>query len=247
MQYRDLTIIPLTDKQHLVVTCDASASIGEKPADFLRTPTPIVSAYCTRVSLFELLAFGATPINIIHLVGNEFEETGRKALDGVYNELAKAQLKDVEINGSTEENMPTKMTSIAVTGIGVIDANAYNLSPLQAGDLLYRLGEPLVGQAVLDNEEKIATYEDIRALRACEAVRDIVPVGSKGMAYEAALMGNNSHLLCQFDSKWLMHPSLNASSGPATSLLIGVNSKQKDFFEKNFLQATYIGKFVRIL
>ncbi len=247
MKCRDLTILPMTDELDLVIACDVAAAIGEKVNDALSVPVAMVGASCVRVSLLELLALGAEPFCVSHLAGNEFEPTGRASLAGIQEELAKAGYAHLEINGSTEENMKTTMTSVGVTLLGTIAKNGYDLMPLRDGDVLYRLGKPLVGQAVLERSNEMVTYDEVKALRAHRGVKDMLPVGSKGMGYEIGEMSHASHLLCKVEERWLYSEDWYASSGPATSVLVGVDQAGEMDFTVDFPKAEYIGQFNRLV
>ncbi|MDN5951463.1 MAG: hypothetical protein L0H66_04375, partial [Loigolactobacillus coryniformis] len=100
-QFRDLTLLPLSTTEQLVIACDSSAGIGAKQADMVSVPTEVMSAYCLRVPLLELLCFGAQPLMVIDTVGNEMQPTGKLVIAGLRQELAKADLAELPLNGST--------------------------------------------------------------------------------------------------------------------------------------------------
>lgn len=76
-------------KKKLVIACDSTAGIGEKQQDIVEIDPAITAAYCLRVPLMELFCFGAEPIAVIDLIGNEYETTGRRMLKGIKKELEK--------------------------------------------------------------------------------------------------------------------------------------------------------------
>ena len=75
-----------------MIACDSTAGIGEKQQDIVEIDPAITAAYCLRVPLMELFCFGAEPIAVIDLIGNEYETTGRRMLKGIKKELEKADL-----------------------------------------------------------------------------------------------------------------------------------------------------------
>ena len=238
MKYRDLTIQEILPHQYLVVACDSSSGVGEKEGDNFFCPTRVVGAYCARVCLFELISSGVRPTVLVHMVGDSWEPTGREAYLGIQEELKKAGFEDVEINGSTEENMLTTMTSINITVMGI----RHSLPPkmaLREGDVLLLYGIPRVGPDVLTYEEEHVTYEELRAICNFSGVADVLPIGSRGVASEVRQMAETHHLKSTLygskaDVKALFPFVVNeldgfdyrelllASGGPSTSVLVGV-------------------------
>lgn len=236
-QFRDLTLIPLSAEKNLVIACDSSAGIGEKPYDQVKTAPEIVAAFCVRVPLLELLCFGATPLCVVNSVGNEFQETGARMLAGIKGELAKLALA-IPINGSTEENMLTETSSVGVTVIGEIASNQ-PLPTVACGDMLLQLGEPFVGHEVVSHLATIFSYELVQRLRQETGVKDLLPVGSKGIRYEAETMTQSR---CQL--KFLATAkNLEKSAGPATVVLVAVTGEQAPALLEKYSMLKKIGEF----
>lgn len=244
MKYRDLTILPMCQGKSMVIACDVSASIGEKEYDTFKIPLRITSAFTLRVVLFELLAYGVEPKVIISLVGNDMETIGKPFLNALRDELDKAHLLDVEINGSTEENMLAKTTSIGITGIAYVDNKDMRGKVLHDGDLLYCLGKPYVGEYALKNIDALPTYDDIRKLHTIEGVVDILPIGSKGIIFESAEMGRTSGLYCELLDEYKNSNFIKQSAGPATAVLIGVKKGYEEKLLCEFTTAQKLGKFI---
>ncbi len=249
MKYRDLTIQELAPNQYIVVACDTSSGIGEKEGDSFFCPTRVAAAYCARVGLFELIAAGTEPTLLVNMVGDSWEPTGKEAYLGIQDELKKANLEHLEINGSTEENMSTTMTSINITVMGMRNSLPPTMT-LQQGDVVLLYGIPRVGPDVVAYEEEHVSYDELRAICAFPGVGDVLPIGSKGAASEVRQMAETHHLkstlyysveevkshfpflvneLDGFDFREL----LLVSGGPSTSILVGVS---RDAVE-NFIQA----------
>ena len=89
-EYRDLSILPISKGKSLVIACDSSAGIGKKEHDAVEIDPAITAAFCLRVPLMELLCYGAEPIAVIDLIGNEYAPTGERMLKGIREELARA-------------------------------------------------------------------------------------------------------------------------------------------------------------
>lgn len=220
IRYRDLTLLPFSQEKTLVIACDSSAGIGEKIHDAVTIDPSITSAFCLRVPLLELLCFGATPICVVDLIGNEYEPTGEKILAGIKGEMKKAGLEELPINGSTEENMPTTTTSVGITVLAEVAADKA-LPKLEEECCLLQLGQPYVANEVVKNLDRIFSYDLVRQLRKETAIVDLLPVGSKGIRYEAQLMVQDSEYAVTF----LTEEDLDRSAGPATVLLAAVKAK----------------------
>ncbi|WP_243686039.1 AIR synthase related protein [Lentilactobacillus rapi] len=114
-QFRDLSLVKLDAHNTLVIACDCSAGIGEKRFDEVLIDPAITAAYSVRVPLMELMCFGADPVTVVDTIGNELQPTGERIIWGIQQELKRAGLAGIPLNGSTEDNMQTQTTSIGVT------------------------------------------------------------------------------------------------------------------------------------
>ncbi|MFC6169964.1 hypothetical protein [Loigolactobacillus jiayinensis] len=236
-QFRDLTLLPLSATEQLVIACDSSAGIGAKQADMVSVPTEVMSAYCLRVPLLELLCFGAQPLLVVDTVGNEMQPTGERVIAGLRQELAKAALADLPLNGSTEDNMTTVTTSVGVTVIG-----KRGIKPrTQYSELMvYRLGTPYVGQQVVAHLDTIFAYNEVRQLVQQVGVVDLLPVGSKGIRYELEQMATTQRLTPQL--LVADQPILEQSAGPATVLLIAVQPEAQAQLKHDFPKIQLLAK-----
>ena len=64
-QFRDLSLVPIDPTRVLVIACDSSAGIGEKPLDAVQIDPAITAAYSLRVPLLEQLCFGADQLPLL--------------------------------------------------------------------------------------------------------------------------------------------------------------------------------------
>lgn len=237
-EYRDLSILPISKGKSLVIACDSSAGIGKKEHDVVEIDPAITAAFCLRVPLMELLCYGAEPIAVIDLIGNEYAPTGERMLKGIREELARAELSNITLNGSTEENMFTKTTSVGITVVAETKAGKENFQMQQACSLL-QLGQPYVGEQVVKNRETIFSYPLVKALRSEPGVIDMLPVGSKGIRYEAELMAKDSEFQIHFSEV----ENLDCSAGPATVILIAVKSEQEADITSRYSELKKIGEY----
>lgn len=218
IKHRDLTLTSIPGGT-LVVACDSCAGAGEKAHDVLRVAPYYAGRFCARVPLMEVLAFGARVAAVNDALCCEMEPTGREILRGVGDELAAAGVEAAVLSGSTEENFPTTTTGLGVTVVGYVEGEA-RWTAGRPGDFVYCIGLPKMGaQVVLEGDPEIVCYQDIRALRDRAAVGELIPVGSKGIRWEAenAASCYGLHFVPREDCPPAV--DLEASAGPATCLL----------------------------
>lgn len=206
----------------MVIACDSAGGIGPKTGDQIKVSGEIIGKFTTRVALMEVLAVGAKPISIINTLSVEYNPTGKEIIKGIKGELAQVGLDEtILINGSTEENIQTGQTGLGVTVIGIADQDKLLLASSQNNDLLLAIGLPLVGEEVLAKGDLCADLADIKKLLAIEGVHEIIPVGSKGIAYEADLLARMSGLICRYQKDLAL--ALDKSAGPSTTILTSVS------------------------
>lgn len=216
-QYRDLSIIELPPSL-LITACDSSGGVGEKPGDELCVPTKYIAIFATRVCLFELLSCGAHIIGISNTIAGEMHPTGEALIQGIHEELERAGIKELSINGSTEENFKTSMTGFGIFVMGMTDR--LRITPSLPGDLIICIGKPKFGAAlIVDGDPEIANYDDLQLLTEHPEVNEIVPCGSKGILYEATNLAEIYNL--SFEST-LTDLNLRDSAGPATTIIASV-------------------------
>lgn len=241
--FRDLTLIKLDDKKILVISCDSSGGIGEKKEDILKASGDIVGYFTARVALAEILALGAKPITLVDTLSVEMDDTGKKILQGVKKSLLEIGLdENIVVTGSTEENFPTVQTGIGVTAIGVIEKDEFRKTRAEKGAIILLAGIPLVGQGVLDNQDKVISLKDILTLKENPNVLEILPVGSKGVLYEMKLMSQDGDL--GFVLKENVKIDLNRSAGPSSCALLAVREEGiKDIKNNINIPINIIGRF----
>jgi selenophosphate synthetase-related protein len=213
----------------LVVSCDSAGGIGSKPFDNVRASARLVGKMTARVALMELLATGADPIAITGTFASEPRPTGDLVLGGVMEEVRNARLPSVKILCSSEKNVKVNQTAIGVTSIGLLSSSAMKIGRCREGDEIIAVGEPYVGQEVVAAEKtrRVADTLDVIHFRGNPLVHELIPVGSKGILYEARAMARDSELSFEpFDS---LDIDLEKSAGPATVL---VSALRKGSFVK---------------
>ncbi|MFC6254013.1 hypothetical protein ACFP1H_05385 [Secundilactobacillus hailunensis] len=231
--FRDLTLIDLPSGDALVIACDVSAGIGVKQDDAVVSPINVVAAGSLRVVLLELICFGAKLLCVVDTLGNEMDPTGLQVIQALKTELTSAGLADVPLNGSTEDNMATLTTSVGITAIA---QNEHVAHQTDGAISVYRFGEPRVG---LTSLATLISYDEVRRIRQQPAVVDMLPVGSKGIAYEVGQMAQTNQLL-NYDREALADAYYRQSAGPATVVLVGVKKSGSQAFVHAFSDAGYV-------
>lgn len=213
---RDITLLPLTPGQSLVIACDSCGGVGQKPADLVQVPPEITGKYTCRVAAMEVLAVGASIRLVIDTLAVEWEPTGQRIMEGIHQCLEEAGLeKTVALNGSTEENFPMTQTAMGITVIGEVSQERFLSGISEENDWVVTVGIPKVGNEIthpLDKE--VVSLTDFITLRNTTGVKDIIPVGSKGIGHEARLLGHINGLQVVWHKP--LSVDIHKSGGPAT-------------------------------
>lgn len=227
-KFRDLTIIKNKEKKcEMVIACDSCCGIGEEKDDFVNADNEVVGYFSARVCLFEILAFRSKPLVIVNNLGMPMKNRGEKILKGInkaikeYNEEkffdGDSNLEEC-ITGSTEDNFKTLQTFLGLTILGEKNEElSYNF---EKGDNIYLLGIPKVGEEVLDdinnNSREIVNFKMLKLLLENTDVKDILPIGSKGIIHEVKELENSNNIKINLSYEGEL---LHKSAGPATAVL----------------------------
>lgn len=223
---RDPLILARGDSA-LVVACDSVGAIGSKKFDGVRADARLVGGFAVRVPMMEVLSVGAVPTCISVAICSEPEPTGRLILEGISLELRSAQLEEVIRVISSEKNVETSQTAVGVTVIAEGELNRLRIGASRPSDAIVSLGRPSVGEEVIqgDKEGVIATLEDLKILLDLSYVHECLPVGSKGIAYEASVLAKDSRTNFVFEESDV---DVEKSSGPATSIIFAMEPDALD-------------------
>lgn len=225
--YRDLTLLQIDSNRYFTIACDSCGGIGMSELDIVKVEEEIVGYLTSRVCLIETLAFRAKPTVLINTLCVEMEGRGKRILKGIdraikdYNEAQfYNEALEINITGSTEENIPTQQTGIGVTLMGEIQY-PFNKREVKKGASIILVGYPKVGQEVLDelntNFNEIIDFSALKYLTNHSKVIDVLPVGSKGVRYEInELMKTHNKMIHLVDHQTVQ---LDKSAGPATCVL----------------------------
>jgi hypothetical protein len=223
VSFRDLTIIELNDSEVLVIACDSLGGIGPKINDRIKVPGEILGMFTARVPLMEVMAAGAKPVALVNTLSVEMSPTGAEIIKGIKNEVQNVGLeKDLIINGSTEENIPTIQTGLGVTVIGQGAKSELRLGSSKTGALVVCLGRPKVGEEVLDGSGT-ADLHLLKKVLKTPGVQEVLPVGSRGIRYEAQQLAWGAKLNLKLLAN--QEIDLEKSAGPSTCLLVSIEEK----------------------
>lgn len=223
---RDLTLIHLDNNYSLVIAVDSDGGIGSLKNDAVKVDPYVLGRFAMRVPLLELLSSGAKPLAAFDMLSMPMNEVGTKIVKGVRDELALANLSsEFPLSGSTEDNVPTSMTSIGTTIVGMVNKNDFTVGKSQKGDIVVCVGLP---KSAPDDEVKlddpdIVTYNDIQSLLSINAIHEILPVGSKGIKNEIYQLAESVSL--NVDIFENQNIDLNKSGGPSTCVLVSGESE----------------------
>ena len=207
---RDLLIVD--GSPPLVIACDSVGGIGPRPADLVRVPADVVAHFAARVPLLEVLCSGARPVALINTLCHDMAEA-TVFIDTFRAVASEVGIRPEAVTGSTEENVPSPATGVGVTVIGTLTGGG------RPGDVVICVGWPRSAphDEVFIGHPDIVPLSTVQALVATGAVHDALPVGSRGIGYEAGQLAGSAG----YGLAWLTHPlPLDASGGPASCVLL---------------------------
>jgi len=220
---RDVLLLPIAPSRLLVASCDAAGGIGSKPRDRVRAAARLVGKMTARVALMELLATGADPLAIVGTFAVEPKPTANLMIEGVKDELRNARLTGLRMLCSSEKNVRVEQTGLGITALGIVSDSGLRIGRSRDGDEIVAVGEPFVGREVIraEKNQKTASTLDVVKLRKNPSVRELIPVGSRGILCEARVIAEDSKLV--FEPYGSSQLDLVKSAGPATVLLCSVS------------------------
>jgi len=220
---RDVILLRLDEKRILVVSCDSTGAIGQKPLDELKVHPSVVGKFTARVALMEVVAVGARPICLSVALCVEPTPAGREIMKGVRDELRASGLEGIRLVQSSEKNFRVKQTSVGTMANGIVEKRNLKIGKCRHNDSLIAVGNPKVGRDVIEGERtgSITDLTDVFDLLDLPYVHEIIPVGSRGIFREAGTIASDSQLH--------FYPARNAavnvkmSAGPATVIVCAID------------------------
>lgn len=229
-QIRDVTIITLDENRYLGISCDSCGGIGNKEMDVVKTDPEISARETAKVVLAELMSLGMEPLVLADGLAVEMNDTGMRIIKGFEESLKQLRTCKVHMTGSTEENMKTVQTSMGVTGIGICEKSKFRYLKTKAGDICMLAGLPLVGYDVVNNPDKVLTIRDFEEFYLSDAVKEILPVGSRGVDEELKELCGYNRLGFEYANSITV--DIHKSAGPSCCCLLTLAEQDKAVVEK---------------
>jgi len=239
-------LIPNGD-EYIIIACDSAGGIGEKEHDVVKTSGQIAGYYTAFVPIVEVLAIKGKIVSVVDTLAVEMEPTGRAIIKGIGDAMEDASIDRKLLTGSTEENIATSLTGIGVTLIGKVDQSKVFLTNKYLDSLsdeggsrvwcqashrfidrfetyqfllagLPKVGEQFVQEEMIEGRGETLTLAEMKAFAQNDLIIDMIPVGSKGIAYEASVLAKRHQGIVELIPN--SDISYHASAGPSTCLII---------------------------
>jgi hypothetical protein len=242
-QVRDLTKIELGNQYSLIIAVDSDGGIGSLPADVVKCSDYTLGRFAIRVPLMEIIASGAYPLAAFDMLTLPMQPHGIEIIRGIRAELAEAGLsEDFPLSGSTEDNVPTSMTGVGTLVMGLVKEEDFRPGSSRPGDQMLCLGLPKSGpdDVVSLEDNEVIKLSQLKKVTMEEGVNDILPVGSRGILFEAGQVADLANL--HFTTVDQSRVNLYKSGGPSTCALISCRADQVKRIRHLFdLPVTIIG------
>ena len=224
---RDLTTLALPDGSTMVVACDSVGGIGPKPDDTVPADPYTVGHFAARTPILEVLAAGAIPRIVVNNLCFEAGPAADEMISAMIDLVREVGLGPDVVTGSTEDNVPTRTTGIGVTVVGIAARKDLRGGRSRPGDLVVCLGTPRSAPefTLTPTDRPMPTVAEIIRVLDLPGVREVLPVGSRGVAVEFAALAATAGLRHQIDDRHTRQDSgfdVHASGGPASCVLVSI-------------------------
>lgn len=243
---RDLTRIALTKEYSLIVAVDSDGGIGSLEGDTIKCDPYQLGRFAMRVPLLELLSCGAIPLAAFDMLTIPMKGAGEEIVRGVRDELKQAGLdSNFPLSGSTEDNVPTIMTGIGTTIIGLVHNADFRPGNSHYGDAIVCAGIPKSApdDTVLLDDKEMINQQDILNILQIEGIHEILPIGSKGIEYEAHQLAQLASVEFNLESNCAI--DLKKSGGPSTCVIVSCIPQAIKKIRTNLnIPVNIVGKFL---
>src|ERR1700712_2986882 len=222
VRVRDLSVIPMPDGTHLVIACDSGGGIGPKPGDTVAATAYVTGYFAVRTPLLELLGIGSRPRLIVNNLCFERGRDADEMIAAITEVAVEVGLDRSAVTGSTEDNVATTTSGIGITIVGSVAPDGLRSGRSQAGDVVACLGLPRSAPAhqLAVGDASMPPIAAVRTALTLPGVREALPVGSAGIAFEMTALAGTAHLGHHLRDGDL---DLSASGGPASCVLISLD------------------------
>lgn len=217
---RDVVIIKKNDLKSIVIATDFAQCIGNLSNDQLKIPFETVLHFTLRSVIAEIISIGSIPFMLTF--SNSFGDEGYKHIEKAVEEIRDELLLDsLDFLVSTEKNFCPLETALSITCMGESNNGTFRIKTPKSA-ILGIIGEPLVGQEVLNNE--LLSLKKLSELLSIEGVHEILPVGSKGINHELKYFTDKKWSDSLYDGK--------KSAGPSTCFIISYEDSSEENIKK---------------
>ncbi len=242
---RDITLILIDEERYIAVSCDSCGGIGEKEKDVVKVSAQIAGEQTAKTVLSEIISIGAEPLMLSDGLAVEMEDTGRKIIEGIKNTINMLSKSSIHLTGSTEDNMKTVQTGMGITAIGMVEKANLKYNITNSSDLAVIIGEPLVGYDVVNNPDKVLDISDYEKIRGYSYIKEMIPIGSKGIGHEVNELCKYNNL--SFNYKEKLDTNINKSAGPACCCVVTIEEKNYNKLKEEVKKPVEIlGSFVNL-
>jgi hypothetical protein len=216
---RDILITPLGEDIKLITATDCSGAVGENRLDIVNVPNEILAYFTARVAFMEVMSVDAKPVfyTVSNFINDGYEHI-HKGIKALLNEL---DIKDIQHITSSETNFEMVQSALGISVSGILNKE---ISDCTDSLSFACVGWPLVGNEVVENPEKILSASMFARLANDEKAVQILPVGSKGIAYKLKEVFDITAQSSKVD--------LYKSAGPSTCVILGYNDMDENYFIK---------------
>ncbi|RZN69195.1 MAG: CopG family transcriptional regulator [Candidatus Methanolliviera hydrocarbonicum] len=237
-RFRDTSILHLKDLC-VVISSTSSGAIGSKDEDIIKIDERELGRIMARCAIIKIISLGAHPALLVSNLSVEYHPMGARIFEGIFLEAKRAGVKDI-VEGHTEENFKTQQTALSIVGVGITDEKNLKFGVSRRGDLIFVLGDPKVGYEVVGSE--MIGIEDVKRVRKLHYVHDIIPVGRRGIKHQLyEFRGQFGHKIELNDDIGI---DIEKSAGPSTSILISLDKRYTEDFQRKIKRGELIGKIL---
>lgn len=173
----------------------------------VQVPNEITAYFTARTAILEQLCAGAVPVQLLMAnfsgddVWTEYEQGFKKAFFEMGLEMP-------PLMGSSETNFQSLQSAVSLTMLGKkqFERNTNHCE-------FYVVGEPLVGNDVIKNPQKIAQLDELYEGLVSGMIQAIWPTGSKGIGEEIKRFAGENYTA---------DVDLTGSAGPSCAVLAAV-------------------------
>lgn len=213
----------------LIVSIDNSGCIGTKEQDIVQVPNETTAYFTARTAILEQLCAGAVPIQLLmaNFSGDDIWVEYERGFKRAFFEMG---MEMPPLMGSSETNFQSLQSAVSLTLLG---KKQFELTTDHC--VFYVVGEPLVGNEVIENLHKTAQLHELYEGLKNGFIQGVWPTGSKGIGTEIKrFVGKN----------YTADINLTSSAGPSCAVLVAVKKEHEETFKSSI--SAPIKKIVKI-